>query len=179
MTKQISNDDFPTAQISVNDPRCRAAIVETLHDLGWSVVEQPTGLHLIQEMSGLILGDQQSLSPGLIVADAAARGQHQLGAQGVQRLLEPDREPVRVVEAPDRRVQRGHLGGGPRARLVHRRLRVHLEAHPLDGDQQVDVRQAVREGAPPRRVERIDHRPRRLRPRADVVDHVPDEYTVL
>ena len=74
MTKQISNDDFPTAQISVNDPRCRAAIVETLHDLGWSVVEQPTGLHLIQEMSGLILGDQQSLSPGLIVADAAARG---------------------------------------------------------------------------------------------------------
>jgi FixJ family two-component response regulator len=64
----------PIAHIAVEDAACRAAIIDTLHQRGWSVVEQPTGLHLIHAISGLILGDQPWLRPGMIVADAAARG---------------------------------------------------------------------------------------------------------
>ena len=64
----------PIAHIAVQDAKCRSAIAETLQRLGWSVVEQPTGLHLIHAISGIILGDQPWLRPGLIVADAVGRG---------------------------------------------------------------------------------------------------------
>jgi len=65
---------FTIAHVAVEDAGCRTAIIDTLHRRGWSVVEQPTGLHLIHAISGLILGDQPGQPPGLIVADAAARG---------------------------------------------------------------------------------------------------------
>lgn len=64
----------PIAHVALEDAAGRAAIVHALQRRGWSVVEQPTGLHLIHAVSGLILGDRPWLRPGLIVADAAARG---------------------------------------------------------------------------------------------------------
>lgn len=64
----------PVAHVTVQDTACREAIIDTLHRRGWSVVEQPTGLHLIHAISGHILGDQPWLRPELIVTDAAARG---------------------------------------------------------------------------------------------------------
>jgi hypothetical protein len=74
MMTHTSTNWRPIAHIAVQDVVCRAAVVETLRRRGWSVVEQPTGLHLIHAISGIILGDQPSLQPGLIVADAIGRG---------------------------------------------------------------------------------------------------------
>ena len=98
MTKRASTEWHPIAHIAVADAACRAAIIDTLHRRGWSVVEQPTGLHLIHAISGLILGDQPWLRPGLIVADAAARGCSGLSiASGLRDL--GSRIPVVVVVA--------------------------------------------------------------------------------
>ena len=74
MKTDASIERRPVAHVAVEDVGCRAAIVDTLHRHGWSVVEQPTGLHLIHAISGIILDDEPWLRPGLIVADAAARG---------------------------------------------------------------------------------------------------------
>ena len=90
------NNHASIAHIAVEDAACRAAIIDTLHRRGWTVVEQPTGLHLIHAISGLILGDQPSLRPGLVVADAAARGCSGLSiARGLRDL--GSRIPVVVV----------------------------------------------------------------------------------
>jgi FixJ family two-component response regulator len=96
MKKHAATEWRPIAHVSVEDAACRAAIVDTLHRRGWSVVEQPTGLHLIHAISGLILGDKPWLRPGLIVADAAARGCSGLSiAAGLRDL--GSRIPVVVV----------------------------------------------------------------------------------
>jgi FixJ family two-component response regulator len=96
MTNHTSTEWRPIAHVSVQDAACRIAIVDTLYRRGWSVVEQPTGLHLIHAISGLILGDQPWLRPGLIVADAAARGCSGLSiAAGLRDL--GSRIPVVVV----------------------------------------------------------------------------------
>jgi CheY-like chemotaxis protein len=96
MTNHIFTEWHPIAHIAVEDPARRAAITDTLRRRGWSVVEQPTGLHLIHAISGLILGDQPWLRPGLIVADAAARGCSGLSiARGLRDL--GSRIPVVVI----------------------------------------------------------------------------------
>jgi FixJ family two-component response regulator len=64
----------PVAHIALEDAACRDAVVDALQLRGWSIVEHRTGLHLIHAISGLILGEQSSHRPELIVADAAARG---------------------------------------------------------------------------------------------------------
>ena len=99
MNNHASTKWHPVAHIAVEDAACRAAIVDTLQRRGWSVVEQPTGLHLIHAISGLILGDRPWLRPGLIVADAAARGCSGLSiARGLRDL--GSRIPVVVVARP-------------------------------------------------------------------------------
>ena len=96
MNNHASTKWRPIAHVTVEDAACRAAIVDTLERRGWSVVEQPTGLHLIHAISGIILGDQPWLRPGLIVADAAARGCSGLSiARGLRDL--GSRIPVVVV----------------------------------------------------------------------------------
>ena len=42
--------------------------------MGWAVITQPTGFHLIQAISGVIEGHRGWLQPGLIVIDAWSRG---------------------------------------------------------------------------------------------------------
>jgi FixJ family two-component response regulator len=96
----------PIAHIVLEDAACRTAIVDTLHRRGWSVVEQPTGLHLIHAISGLILGDQPWLRPGLIVADAAARGCSGLSIARGLRELESQIPVVVVARAADELVAR-------------------------------------------------------------------------
>ena len=96
MKNHASTEWSPIAHVTVEDAACRAAIIDTLHGRGWSVVAQPTGLHLIHAISGLILGDQPWIRPGLIVADAAARGCSGLSiARGLRDL--GSRIPVVVV----------------------------------------------------------------------------------
>ena len=96
MNSHASAEWRPIAHISVADTTCRAAVIDALHQQRWSVVEHPTGLHLIHAISGIILGDQPSLRPGLIMADAAARGCSGLSiARGMLDL--GSRIPVVVV----------------------------------------------------------------------------------
>ena len=92
----------PIAHVTVEDARCRSAIVETLQRSGWSVVAQPTGLHLIRAMSGVILGDRPWLRPKMIVADAVARGCS--GATIARGLRDLGLSiPVILIANPDRR----------------------------------------------------------------------------
>lgn len=99
----------PIAFITLVDPALRARLAAVLHRGGWAVVEQPTGLHLIHALSGLILGDQPWLRPGLVVADAAARGCSGLTiARGLRDL--DWHIPVVVVARPADAPQPSHDG---------------------------------------------------------------------
>lgn len=64
----------PLAYVCVADRATRTAIVRALEQLEWSVVEQPTGFHVVEALAGVIAGDTPWLRPGLIVIDAIARG---------------------------------------------------------------------------------------------------------
>ena len=69
----------PIAHVTVEDSACRTAIIDALRRRGWSVVEEPTGLHLIHAISGIILGDQPWLRPGWPADD---RGTRERGEDG-------------------------------------------------------------------------------------------------
>lgn len=80
----------PRACIAVRDEHCRSTIVQTLRTRGWSIDEQPTGIHLLDAIAGAILGDRPEQRPELIVVDARtpgcsgmsiARGLRDLGLQ--------------------------------------------------------------------------------------------------
>lgn len=64
----------PVAYLTMGDPERRRVVAESLREHGWLVLEQPTGFHLVQALSGLIEGDRPWLRPGLIVIDAMSRG---------------------------------------------------------------------------------------------------------
>ena len=96
MKPHTSIETRAVAHVALDDAASRDAVVDTLHQRGWSVVEHRTGLDLIHAISGLILGDRASQWPGLIVADAAARGCSGLSiARGLRDL--GARIPVIVV----------------------------------------------------------------------------------
>ena len=64
----------PTCYAVVRDPVTRRKISESLASLGWSVVQPPTGLDLVHELSGAILGDRPGRPVDLVVVDEAAPG---------------------------------------------------------------------------------------------------------
>lgn len=101
MTNHASVECRPVAHITVAESACRGAIVDALQRRGWSVVEHATGLHLIHAISGVILGDQATRLPGLIVADAAARGCSGLSIARGLRDLGLQVPVVAVARTPD------------------------------------------------------------------------------
>src|SRR4029079_6051801 len=68
----------PVAYISVQDDAARARITSALDRMGWAVITQPTGFHLIRAISGVIDGHGDGhggwLRPELIVIDSWSRG---------------------------------------------------------------------------------------------------------
>lgn len=72
-------DQRDVAHICVADAMCHASIADVLHRRGWTVVEQPTGFHLLQAIADVIdapagsSGEVGTL-PRLLVVDAIARG---------------------------------------------------------------------------------------------------------
>jgi hypothetical protein len=64
----------PVAYIAVDDPACRAGIGEALQRLGWCVIEQPTGFHVLGAIADVIERDGTGTRPGLIVVDEISRG---------------------------------------------------------------------------------------------------------
>ena len=64
----------PVAHVAVRDQRLRTILADTLHSCGWATIDSPSGYHLLQHLSGPILGEQQWLRPDLIVVDAFSPG---------------------------------------------------------------------------------------------------------
>jgi hypothetical protein len=64
----------PVAYLTVQDADARTRISSALDRMGWAVISQPTGFHLIQAIAGVIDGHRGWLRPGLIVIDARSRG---------------------------------------------------------------------------------------------------------
>jgi hypothetical protein len=63
----------PLAYVAVSNAEQRARIVGDLRQQGWTVVEQPTGFHLISALAEVIDGTAREL-PAKIIIDAHARG---------------------------------------------------------------------------------------------------------
>jgi hypothetical protein len=72
----IELDDHwrPVAYVSMQDRGARQRIEAVLERVGWAVIPQPSGFHLIQAIAGIIDGHQPWLRPRLIVVDARSRG---------------------------------------------------------------------------------------------------------
>jgi DNA-binding response OmpR family regulator len=64
----------PVVYITVRQSEVRAQIREALEHQGWTVIEQPTGFHLIQQIAHLIEGSQPWRVPALIVVDKISPG---------------------------------------------------------------------------------------------------------
>ena len=64
----------PVVYITVRQSEVRAQIREALDHQGWTVIEQPTGFHLIQQIADLIEGSQPWRVPALIVVDKISPG---------------------------------------------------------------------------------------------------------
>jgi CheY-like chemotaxis protein len=62
------------AYVAVQDRTARQRVVSVLERLGWAVIPQPSGFHLLQAIAGVIEGHQPWLHPDLIVVDARSRG---------------------------------------------------------------------------------------------------------
>jgi DNA-binding response OmpR family regulator len=63
----------PVVYITVRRPDVRAQIRDALEHQGWTVIEQPTGFHLIQQIADLIDGHPWRV-PALIVVDRISPG---------------------------------------------------------------------------------------------------------
>lgn len=64
----------PAAYIAVEDHACRARIADTLQRLGWLPIEQPSGFHILCELSDAIEQDASVTHVGMIVVDEISRG---------------------------------------------------------------------------------------------------------
>lgn len=62
------------AYVTMQDSAARKRVVNVLDRLGWAVIPQPTGFHLIHAVAGVIDGHRPWLRPGMIVVDARSRG---------------------------------------------------------------------------------------------------------
>jgi hypothetical protein len=63
----------PVAYVAISNPEPRARIVDDLQRQGWTVIEHPTGFHVLAALADVLDGDTREL-PGKIVIDAHARG---------------------------------------------------------------------------------------------------------
>jgi hypothetical protein len=62
------------AFVSVRDRDCRLSILRSLRRRGWKAVEHPSGFHVVQALSELIIGNQMWPIPDLVVVDAISAG---------------------------------------------------------------------------------------------------------
>lgn len=110
----ITSEHRDVAHICVADAACRAAIADALHRRGWTLVEQPTGFHLLQAIADVIDAPEgQAGQPGpaglaatmprLLVVDAIARGLAGITIAAGLRELDV-RIPLVLVTRPGERV---------------------------------------------------------------------------
>jgi hypothetical protein len=64
----------PIVYIAIADDRCRERVADTLQRLGWCVIEQPSGFHVLSAIADVIEHRSAAARPGLLVVDEFARG---------------------------------------------------------------------------------------------------------
>jgi hypothetical protein len=63
----------PVVYLAIEDATCRDRVADTLQRLGWCVIEQPTGFHVLSALADVI-EHRRAPRPGLLVVDEFARG---------------------------------------------------------------------------------------------------------
>jgi hypothetical protein len=94
----------PTCYLAVRDEPTRANVESELSRLGWQVIPNPTGFHLLAELSGTILGDAPKRVDLVVVEDnlpgcrgsSIAQGLHELGIELPIALIARDPPPVQA-----------------------------------------------------------------------------------
>lgn len=75
MTSAMSTETWrPVAYVAIDDVDLRMRITELLHQLGWAVMAQQSGYHLVESLSGWILGDRPWLRVDLVVVSERLPG---------------------------------------------------------------------------------------------------------
>jgi FixJ family two-component response regulator len=64
----------PVAYVSVDDVIHRKGIVDALQRLGWTVIEQASGFHILSALADVIEKDGANARVGMIVVDEISRG---------------------------------------------------------------------------------------------------------
>jgi CheY-like chemotaxis protein len=64
----------PIAYVAVDDATCRARVTDTLQRLGWTVIEQPSGFHVLAAIADVVERAGEAAQPGLLVVDEISRG---------------------------------------------------------------------------------------------------------
>lgn len=106
----------PVAYIAIGDIPLRERTTEALHALGWAVMTQPSGYHLVESLSGWILGDRPWLRVDLIVVSERLPGCR--GSTIVRGLRELGLEAPIVVIAPEDSVATAELEATPRVHVL-------------------------------------------------------------
>lgn len=103
----------PLAYVTIADPDTRARVLEELERAGWMGIAQPTGVHLLDALAGLLEGNAAWRRPELIVCDVFARGVAGVTiAQGLRDLgiaipillIAPPNAPIDLAADPSVRV---------------------------------------------------------------------------
>lgn len=74
MEPQTKEQFRPIACVALHDATARSRVHRILDQSGWTVLDQPTGFHVLQAIAGVIEGDHGWMRPGLIIIDAFSRG---------------------------------------------------------------------------------------------------------
>ncbi len=64
----------PVVYVSVDDLARRKGIVDALQRLGWMVIEQASGFHILSALADVIEKDGANARVGMIVVDEISRG---------------------------------------------------------------------------------------------------------
>ena len=110
----MTRDRCPVSYVALRDAERRQRISEALRAEGWTVVDRPSGYHLVEDMADQLLGQESWPRPDLVVVDAIspgcagvtiARGLRDLGwTVPVVLLVESERERRLIEEGPDDRL---------------------------------------------------------------------------
>jgi CheY-like chemotaxis protein len=72
--ESLQKNLWPVAFVAIQDDERRREVADALRKDGWAVVDSKTGYHLVESLSGFILGDRPWIHPHLVVVDVHSPG---------------------------------------------------------------------------------------------------------
>lgn len=117
MSSAMSTESWrPVAYVAIDDGDLRKRTTDALHALGWAVMAQPSGFHLVESLSGWILGDKPWLRVDLVVVSERLPGCR--GQTIVRGLRELGLDAPIVVIARDGDESHAELESSPRVHVL-------------------------------------------------------------